>query len=112
MIVQCQNCGAPLDVRIGAAVVECSYCGRSNQVASTRTLMAVTPPDWQPPAQWTDADRERARQAAMAGVGIAAATTGLGGCAAVAFALAVVGGLVLMGLGIFLAFALRSGPLP
>lgn len=108
MIVACQNCGAPLDVRGASPVVDCSYCGRVNRVASARTLMAVTPPDWVAPSEWTDADRERARNAALAGVGIAAATSGLGGCAALGFALVVVGGLVLMGLGIFLAFALRS----
>lgn len=104
MIIECRNCGAPLDVRPGMAVVECRYCGKTSQIAGTRTLNAVTPPDWQPPAQWTEQDRERARQLALAGVGIAAATTGVG---AVLFVIVVLGGLTLLGLGIFLAFALR-----
>ena len=96
MIVQCQNCGAPLDVRDAAAFIDCTYCGKSNKVKKTRTLMAVTPQDWQPPAQWTGADRERAQKVAMAGVGIAAATTGLSGCAAVLIGMVV---LVTLGVG-------------
>lgn len=110
MIIQCQNCGAPLDVRDSVPFVDCTYCGRSNKVASTRTLNAITPPNWQPPAQWTEADRERAATVAMAGVGVAAATTGLTGCIVVGIAVAIVGTLGAAVAGFLLWGASREAP--
>ncbi|RLB61934.1 MAG: hypothetical protein DRI90_10220 [Deltaproteobacteria bacterium] len=32
--------------------VKCAYCGRTNKVAETRTLLPHTPANWQPPAVW------------------------------------------------------------
>ncbi|HJL14295.1 MAG TPA: hypothetical protein RMH99_01495 [Sandaracinaceae bacterium LLY-WYZ-13_1] len=53
MIVECRNCGAPLEVERGHAFAQCSYCGRTNKVKSARTLMAERPASWQPPPTWT-----------------------------------------------------------
>ena len=52
MLIECGECGAPLDADSGSVVVKCGYCGRSNRVAKTRTLAAVTPQDWRPPQVW------------------------------------------------------------
>lgn len=53
MIIECGNCGAPLDVKEKARSVKCSYCGTPNQVRSGRTVAFQTPPGWRPPTQWT-----------------------------------------------------------
>ncbi|MFW5920756.1 MAG: hypothetical protein ACOCUS_02860 [Polyangiales bacterium] len=53
MLVECNNCGAPLDVADNARVTKCAYCGRSNQVRSLRTVAQQRPEGWQPPPQWT-----------------------------------------------------------
>ena len=110
MIIQCQNCGAPLDVRGAVPFVDCTYCGRSNKVASTRTLNAITPPNWQPPSRWTEADRERAAAVAMAGVGVAAASTGLTGCIAVGIGIAILGTLGAAAAGFLFWGASRESP--
>lgn len=52
MIVECQKCGAPLNVAEGQRLVQCSYCGASSQVKSMRTAAMQTPPGWQPPPTW------------------------------------------------------------
>lgn len=91
MLVECDNCGAPLHVEPGAIFVTCRYCSHSNKVAGTRTLMAMTPSDWQPPVQW-DVQHRRAIQGATAG---AVAATGIAGCVPAVFG--VVGVLVAIG---------------
>lgn len=53
MLVECSNCGAPLDVKQGARTAKCGYCGRTNQVRSARTLAMQAPQGWQPPQTWT-----------------------------------------------------------
>lgn len=53
MIVECSNCGAPLDVANRATTAKCAYCGRQNQVRSLRTLSMERPAGWKPPPVWT-----------------------------------------------------------
>lgn len=52
MLVECQNCGAPLDVKPKDRVVRCAYCASNNQVNRTRTIAQQTPPGWRPPQLW------------------------------------------------------------
>lgn len=99
MLVECGNCGAPLDCGPNDRFVKCAYCDKSNKVASTRTLAAVTPPSWQQPAQWTEADRAATlraiQQAAGTSAAVGAATRGVSGC---------LGGVIsLVGLGVAIA---------
>lgn len=53
MIVECKNCGAPLDVEGGTAFVRCAYCGKNNRVRSMRTVHEHNPSGWVPPPTWT-----------------------------------------------------------
>jgi hypothetical protein len=53
MIIECQNCGAPLDVESGSSLARCKYCGKTQRVTRARTQLPHTPPNWQPPRQWT-----------------------------------------------------------
>src|SRR5882724_9571846 len=53
MLLECESCGAPLDVAEGASVVRCHYCGRNAAVAQFRQVAPVTPQGFVPPAQWT-----------------------------------------------------------
>jgi LSD1 subclass zinc finger protein len=52
MLVECQHCGAPLDVRPGAETSKCRYCGTTTKISSTRTIAPQTPSDWRPPPRW------------------------------------------------------------
>ena len=47
MIIQCQNCGAPLQVDGTRTFVDCRYCGLSNKVKKSVTLFTHEPADWQ-----------------------------------------------------------------
>lgn len=53
MLVECSNCGAPLDVKEGANKTKCNYCQHSNVVQRTRTIAVVTPAGWEAPKVWT-----------------------------------------------------------
>lgn len=53
MIIECGHCGAPLDVKPGAATTRCLYCGTTSRTKSTKTVAFETPKDWSPPKQWT-----------------------------------------------------------
>jgi hypothetical protein len=53
VIVECQHCGAPLDVQASSSFTRCSYCDRVNNVKSTKTLMAESPAGWSPPVVWS-----------------------------------------------------------
>jgi LSD1 subclass zinc finger protein len=53
MLLECQNCGAPLDVAEGASSVRCNYCRQKTAVARSRTVAMQTPEGWAPPPQWT-----------------------------------------------------------
>lgn len=52
MLVECSQCGAPLDVSASASIVRCSYCGAHNRVRSMRTIAEQAPQGWVPPPTW------------------------------------------------------------
>lgn len=52
MLIECNNCGAPLDVSSGARQVRCGYCRMTSPVRRMRTLSVQAPADWQPPKVW------------------------------------------------------------
>jgi len=52
MLIECQHCGAPLDVRAGVETSRCRYCGMTSRTALTKTLAPQTPPQWRPPPTW------------------------------------------------------------
>lgn len=66
MLVECSNCGAPLDVTKRTGVVRCGYCGRPNKLRATRMLAEQTPAQWAPPPIWTPPPNYRATQAQLA----------------------------------------------
>jgi len=53
MLLECGNCGAPLDVAGGPSQVRCHYCGHTSEVSRFKTMAQETPPNWVPPASWT-----------------------------------------------------------
>ena len=53
MLLECHNCGAPLDVPDGASSARCNYCGNSEKVARFRTVAIKTPEGFTPPPTWT-----------------------------------------------------------
>ncbi|HEX4340404.1 MAG TPA: hypothetical protein VH062_31060 [Polyangiaceae bacterium] len=53
MLLECESCGAPLDVQDGVSVVRCHYCGRSAAVDRFRQVAQVTPAGFVPPREWT-----------------------------------------------------------
>lgn len=90
MLVECQNCGAPLQTDGSKAFVDCRYCGRSNKVASSKTLMAQVPAGWQPPAQWTPEMQRRVAHGVAASTA-GAAGAGVTGCVVVSVVVAILG---------------------
>jgi hypothetical protein len=52
VIVECGNCGAPLDIEEARSVVTCAYCAKKNQVAALKKLAPVTPSDFKAPEVW------------------------------------------------------------
>jgi LSD1 subclass zinc finger protein len=52
MLLECHNCGAPLDVEQGAAKARCHYCGTRATVARLKTMSMETPKGWAPPSEW------------------------------------------------------------
>lgn len=53
MLIECRNCGAPLDIKARQRFARCRYCDRQNRVQQTRTIAQHTPGGWQPPRVWT-----------------------------------------------------------
>jgi len=53
MLVECNYCGAPLDVGGGKTTVKCRYCDRTSQLQTLRTVSSETPRGWKPPPVWT-----------------------------------------------------------
>lgn len=53
MLIECQHCGAPLDVRPKDKLTKCKYCGTTSRVQSLKTVAQETPAGWRPPKQWT-----------------------------------------------------------
>lgn len=96
MLVECGNCGAPLDVEGDPTFVKCRYCDRSNKVKSLRTLSMQTPATWQPPPRWTPpahvpAPSSRALSYGATAAGAAAGATGISGCAIAGAVLGILG---------------------
>ena len=53
MLLECSNCGAPLDVQGGARRTKCNYCGQTTQVGKLERVADETPQGWEPPKQWS-----------------------------------------------------------
>jgi hypothetical protein len=53
MLLECDNCGAPLDVKDGVRRAKCNYCGQSKAVGELGRVAERTPEGWQPPQQWS-----------------------------------------------------------
>jgi DNA-directed RNA polymerase subunit RPC12/RpoP len=53
MLLECDYCGAPLDLIDTTRIATCSYCGRKSLVAALKTIETRTPPGWRPPPVWT-----------------------------------------------------------
>ena len=66
MLIECDHCGAPLDVKEGARTSKCRYCGKTSQIKGLRTVALETPKDWQPPKTWTPPDHMPAPHAPLA----------------------------------------------
>src|SRR5262245_43409132 len=52
MLLECKNCGAPLEVKPSKPRARCRYCKATNRTEELRTLAPRTPPDWRPPRVW------------------------------------------------------------
>lgn len=52
MLLECRNCGAPLDIEEGKQTAKCRYCKASSRTDSLRTVAPTTPPNWRPPPVW------------------------------------------------------------
>jgi hypothetical protein len=61
VLIECKNCGAPLDVKQGDTFARCCYCGKAQRVRTSKTMVQQTPAQWQPPPQWTPPPQFRAR---------------------------------------------------
>jgi len=60
MLLECNHCGAPLDIQAGATFARCTYCGRTQRVKAMRTQAVQTPQGWNPPPRWTPPPNFRA----------------------------------------------------
>lgn len=61
MLIECKNCGAPLDVTGRESFVKCRYCDHSSKVASLRTVAQATPEGWRAPSEWRPPEHVPAR---------------------------------------------------
>jgi hypothetical protein len=52
MLLECKNCGAPLDVRPSALSARCRYCKATSQTGQLKTVNPETPPGWRAPRVW------------------------------------------------------------
>jgi hypothetical protein len=53
MLLECESCGAPLDIKEGVNVIRCHYSGRSAELSKYRKVAPVTPAEFVPPKEWT-----------------------------------------------------------
>jgi len=53
VLVECSQCGAPLETKESSRTAKCNYCGAQNQVRTMKTIAQVTPSGWAPPKVWT-----------------------------------------------------------
>jgi DNA-directed RNA polymerase subunit RPC12/RpoP len=61
MIIECKQCGAPLEIKANATLARCAYCGTTQRVKTATTQFRQTPPGWHAPAQWTPPRQAPAR---------------------------------------------------
>lgn len=103
MIVECDNCGAPLDVKDAQRFAKCGYCQATSRIKSLRTMAMETPAGWEPPKEWMPPPHRRAAATATTAAPLTfkpdptATTTSSGGglnagCVTVVLALCVGGG--------------------
>lgn len=98
-VIDCNGCGAPLDVASGARVVVCQYCKAQNQVATSTPSVHVhvhmpaptpmpipRPVPTQPMVDYSPTPTAPARGGAGVAVGLVFSLVGLGVAGAVAFA--------------------------
>ena len=104
MLIECGHCGAPLDIESGVSVTACSYCGKKNRVASTRTLSAVTPAEWKAPPTWQPPPQ--VSNQALPYVVAPATATGASGCVTGGIALSV---LLTVGVGVAVPLLATGG---
>jgi hypothetical protein len=52
MLLQCTNCGAPLDGRAAKTSIKCNYCGAVQQTESLAVQHQEVPTGWKPPPVW------------------------------------------------------------
>jgi len=97
MLVECKNCGAPLDIKSGARYVKCRYCGRQNEVRRAKTIAVQTPQRWQAPQVWRPPQHVPIARAAPQQQELRYKKSG--GCGSVVIALVV--GLIGLGVAIF-----------
>lgn len=53
MLIECDYCGAPLDVKPNRSTAKCAYCGKTSQIEQARQVAQQTPNGWRPPPTWT-----------------------------------------------------------
>jgi len=63
MLIDCKNCGAPLDVPERGWFTTCGYCRTTQRVAKPPQGIYNTPPDWRAPQTWTPPPRVPANTA-------------------------------------------------
>ena len=61
MLIECNKCGAPLDVKGSERLVRCFYCGTSTRLQKTRTISVEAPSDFRPSPTWTPPVEARMR---------------------------------------------------
>jgi hypothetical protein len=52
MLLQCNNCGAPLDARAAKTSIKCNYCGSVHTTESLPVQQHEVPVGWKPPQVW------------------------------------------------------------
>ena len=52
MILECSNCGAPLDTKSQGGFIKCNYCDRNHRAQALPVQQQQTPPAWRPPPTW------------------------------------------------------------
>jgi hypothetical protein len=104
MIVVCSYCGAPLDVPEGVAITKCAYCGRSDERKNLRTLHEQTPREFVPPRRWRPPDNVPAASTEEYEYNRPSKWIAAG------MVFAIVGGILVVAIVLFVALARRPTP--